>query len=350
MRLQGRWSCMEIKEALFGVYNNQEIKEYTLDNGNNLSLSILTLGATIKEVNFNGKNRVLGFDNVEDYIDSRFYFGALVGRVSGRISKSEFKIDEKSYRLDQNEGTTCLHGGKEGFSFKVWQIHDSIVSDESTSLTLKYISPDLDCGFPGEFTACVKYTVYKDNSFEIEYGGVTSKDTPVTLTNHSYFNLNNDLSKDILDHNLRIDADKYIELDHNNIPIGISNVEGSPFDFRMGKTIRKDMNLDYDELKSTKGYDHPFILNNQNTNQVEVICKESGVKLNLFTTEPVIIIYCSNNLSNGYTLAEGKETFKYQGICLETQWYPDAINQDFLPDNILKTGEEYYSKTRFAFN
>ncbi len=341
---------MKIKEVSFGVYNNQDIKEYTLDNGHNLSLNILTLGAIIKGVNFNGKNRVLGFDNVEDYVKSRFYFGALIGRVSGRISKSEFKIDEKSYKLDQNEGSTCLHGGKEGFSFKVWEIHDSNVSEESVSITLKHISLDLDNGFPGEFTVFVKYTVYRNNSFEIEYGGVTSKDTPVTLTNHSYFNLNNDLSEDILDHHLRIDADKYIKLDQNNIPIEISSVQGSPFDFRMGKTIKKDMDLNHDELKSTKGYDHPFILNNQDTNQVEVFCKDSGVKLNLFTTEPVIIVYCSNNLSKGYTLTEGKETFKYQGFCLETQWYPDALNQDFLPDNILKSGEEYYSKTRFEFS
>ncbi len=341
---------MKIEEKSFGIYNNKFIKEYTLDNGNNLSLKILTLGAIIREVKFNGKNRVLGFNNVEDYINSRFYFGAIVGRVSGRISKGEFQIGEKNYKLDQNEGTTSLHGGREGFSFKVWEFDDSNVSEEFASITLKYISPDLDSGFPGEFTVYVKYTIYKDNSFEIEYRGLTSKDTPVTLTNHSYFNLNNDLSKDILDHYLRIDADKYIKLDQNNIPTEISSVAGSPFDFRIGKKIKMDMDLNHDELKYTKGYDHPFILNNENSNQVELFCKESGVKLNLFTTEPVVIIYCSNNLSKGYILTEGKETFKYQGVCLETQWYPDALNQDFLPDNILEPGKEYYSKTQFEFS
>ncbi|MDY0236436.1 MAG: aldose epimerase family protein [Gudongella sp.] len=341
---------MNIEEVSFGIYNNQEIKEYTLDNGNYLSLKILTLGAIIKEVKFKGKNRVLGFNNVEDYINSRFYFGALVGRVAGRISNGEFHIGEKSFKLDQNEGKTCLHGGKEGFTFKVWELEDSVVSEEFASVTLKYISQDLDSGFPGVFTVYVKYTISKDNSFKIEYSGFSSKDTPVTLTNHSYFNLNNDLSNDILDHYLKIDADEYIRLDKNNIPIEISRVEESPFDFRKSKIIKRDMDLNHEELKVTKGYDHPFVLNDGSANQVELFCKESGIKLNLFTTEPVVVVYCSNNLGGGYTLIEGEETFKYQGVCLETQWYPDALNQEFLPNNVLDQGKEYYSKTKFKFS
>lgn len=341
---------MKIKETSFGKFNNKVIKEYTLDNGNNLSLKILTLGATIREVNFNGKNRVLGFNNIEDYISSRFHFGALVGRVSGRISKGKIQIGEKDYKLDQNEGTTCLHGGKEGFTFKIWKLENKEITNEFASITLKYISPDLESGFPGEFTAFVKYTILKDDSFEIEYSGFASKNTPVTLTNHSYFNLNDDLSTDILDHDLTINADKYIKLDQNNIPTGIAEVEDSPFDFRRGKTIKAHMNLNHYELKHTEGYDHPFILKNVNTNQIELYCKESGVRLILFTTEPVVVLYCSNKLRGGYMLSEGIETFKYQGVCLETQWYPDAINQEFLPDNILEPGNKYYSKTRFKFS
>lgn len=341
---------MKIKETSFGIINNQVIEEFTLDNGNNLSLKILTLGATIKEINFNGKNRVLGFNNIEDYINSRFHFGAIVGRVSGRISKGEIQLGGKDYKLDQNEGTTCLHGGKEGFAFKIWKLENKEITNKFASITLKYISPDLEGGFPGEFTAFVKYTILKDDSFEIIYSGCTSKDTPVTLTNHSYFNLSGDLSNDILNHYLRINANRYIKLDQNYIPTGIGEVEGSPFDFRLGKAIKVDMDLKHNDLKYTEGYDHPFILNNANTNQVELYCKETGVRLRLFTTEPVVILYCSNKLSEGYLLSEGMETFKYQGVCLETQWYPDALNQDFLPDNILEPGNKYYSKTRFEFS
>lgn len=341
---------MNIEEASFGIYNKQDIKEYTLNNGNSLSLKILTLGAIIKEVKFKGKNRVLGFDNVEDYINSGFYLGAIVGRVSGRISNGEFQIGENIFKLDQNEGTTCLHGGKEGFSFKVWDFHNSDVSEESSSITLKYISPDFEGGFPGQLTIYVKYTIYKNNSFEIEYRGTASQDTPVTLTNHSFFNLNNDLGNDILDHYLKIDADKYIKLDQNNIPTAIKSVEDSPFDFRLEKTLGSDMDLNHKELKHPKGYDHPFVLNHASRKGIELFCKESGVKLDIFTTEPVVILYCGNNLSGGYNITEGKETFKYQGVCLETQWYPDALNTDFLPDNILEVGKEYYSMTRYEFS
>lgn len=341
---------MEIKEISFDIYNDQCIKEYTLDNGNNLSLKILTFGAIIREIKFNRKNRVLGFDNIEDYITSRFYFGAIVGRVSGRISEGEVQIGGKYYKLDQNEGTTCLHGGTQGFSFKIWKFDSSKITDKSASITLKYTSPNLECGFPGELTIFVKYTIYKDDSFTIEYRGSTSQDTPVTLTNHSYFNLSDDLSNNILEHYLKIDADKYIKLDQNYIPTQIIGVENSPFDFKLEKTIMSDMDLNHEGLKYTGGYDHPFILNNGGASQVELFCKDSGVKLRLSTTEPVVIIYCSNNLSEGYILSEGNGTFKYQGVCLETQWYPDALNRDFLPDNILEPGEQYYSKTRIEFN
>lgn len=340
---------MKILDNLFGRYNNQDIKEYTLENGKNLSVKILTLGGTIREINFNGRNRVLGFNNVEDYINSRTYFGALVGRVAGRISSGEISIDDQKYNLDQNEGTTCLHGGKDGFSFKVWELDDTNISDESASITLKYISPDLECGFPGELTVLAKYTVYMDDSFSIEYFAKTTKDTPITLTNHSYFNLNDDLNEDILNHNLKIDADNYIKLDEKNIPIKIASVENTPFDFRQGKTIKSDMDLSNTDLKYTEGYDHPFILNKSKDSQIVLSDNNSGVSLSIETSEPVVILYCSNKLGEDLLLANGEKTFKYQGVCLETQWYPDALNQDFLPDNILRPGEEYYSKTTYAF-
>lgn len=340
---------MKIDKNLFGFHKNKVIKEYTLENGNNLSLKILTLGATIREVLFKGKNKVLGFENVEDYINSGFHFGALVGRVAGRISNGKFLIEGKTYKLDQNEGTTCLHGGKEGFSFKVWELDSSNISDKSASITLKYTSLDSEGGFPGKLNVYVKYTIFKNDIFQIEYYASSSEKTPITLTNHSYFNLNDDLSKDILNHYLRIDSDKYIKLDKNNIPIEINNVKETPFDFRLGKPINSDMDLNLEELEINEGYDHPFILNNGSTDQIELYSQISGVKLKVSTTEPVVIVYGSNKLSGGYWITEGIETFKYQGICLETQWYPDALNQDFLPNNILEPGKEYYSKTKYEF-
>ncbi len=248
----------------------------------------------------------------------------MVGRVAGRVSKGEVLISNKKYKLDQNEGSTCLHGGDEGYSFKVWEYVDSIVKKDSVSIILGYTSPDFESGFPGELINHVKYTVYKNDSLSIEYFAKSTKDTPITLTNHSYFNLNGDLSTDILNHILYIDADKYMQLDENNIPITISNVGQTPFDFRSGKAVNKD--------------------------QIILSSAKTGIQLKINTSEPVVILYCSNKLEEGLTLSNGDRTIRYQGVCLETQWYPDAINQEFLLDNILKAGEEYNSKTVYKFH
>lgn len=329
---------MNILRNKFGEYKNYDIIEYTLKNDNDLEVKILNLGGIVREINFKGKNRVLNYNNVEDYIDRDGYFGAIVGRVAGRISKGKIKIQNQEYELDKNEGDTCLHGGKEGFSFQIWQLEDEIITNDSTSIVLKYISPDMECGFPGEVIIYVKYTVEENNSLIIEYFAKTNKSTPITLTNHSYFNLNDNLNKDILDHILKIDADKFIRLDEKNIPLKIANVEGTPFDFRSGKKIKEDMDLSNRDLRHTKGYDHPFILNESNGEQIELYCEETGINLGIKTTEPVVILYTGNNLNEGF------------GVCLETQWYPDAINQEFLEDNILRPNENYYSKTEYKFS
>ena len=159
---------MDYRETYFGKYKNYPIREYILDNDKNLIVKILSLGGTIREINYKGKNRVLGFNNVDDYINLRTYFGAIVGRVAGRISSRLIRIDGVDYKLNQNEGTTCLHGGQEGFAFKAWEFEESKISDNSVSVTLKYISPNLESGFPGEVTVFAKYTVYDDDSLSIE--------------------------------------------------------------------------------------------------------------------------------------------------------------------------------------
>lgn len=339
---------MKISRNKFGRYKDRDIDQYTLDNCNNLNVKIINLGGTISEIKFKGKNRVLGFNNIEDYINNRTYFGALVGRVAGRISNGEVQIDDEIFKLDQNEGSTCLHGGEEGFSFQVWELESEEVSDDFVSITLKYVSSNLECGFPGRLVVYAKYTLNKEDSIIIEYFAKTNKNTPITLTNHSFFNLNDDLSEDILDHKLKINADSYIRLDEKSIPIEIFKVEETPFDFRTPKKIKTDMDLYNKDLNITEGYDHPFILNND-SNQIELYSKKSDISLTIETTEPVVILYCSNKLTNDMILSGGEKTFKYQGVCLETQWYPDSLNHEFLPKNILMPNEEYYSKTSYKF-
>lgn len=347
VRMKKGGAIMEYTETYFGKYKNLTIREYTLDDGNNLIVKILSLGGTIREINYKGKNRVLGFNNAHDYINSRTYFGAIVGRVAGRVSNGTIRVDGVDYKLNQNEGTTCLHGGQEGFSFKVWEFEESKISDNSVSVTLKYISPDLESGFPGEVTVFVRYTVYDDDSLSIEYFAKTNKTTPITLTNHSYFNLNDDLNEDILEHFLKMDADSYLKLDKKGIPVRAVSVENTPFDFRSAKMIKSDMDLSFEDFKYTQGYDHPFILNGEKC--IELYSKKSGISLSVETTEPVVVLYCSNKLEKDLLLSNGEKTFNYQGVCLETQWHPDALNQDFLPDNILEPEEKYYSKTIYRF-
>lgn len=340
---------MKIQKSIFGEFNNQVIYEYILDNEKNLQVKVLTFGGTIRELRFYGKNRVLGFDNLKDYIDLSPHFGALIGRVAGRISNGKICIDGKVYELDKNEGTTCLHGGRAGFSHRIWELENEEITDDLVSITLKYISKDMECGFPGQVTVYAKYTVNKDDTLIIEYFASTTKSTPITLTNHSYFNLNDSLEQDILDHFLKIDADNFIKLNHNNIPVRIEKVDDSPFDFRRGKKIKEDMDLSHKDLKYQEGYDHPFILNRSSDKQIELKSFDSGISLTMETTEPVVILYCSNKLNEGLVLSGGEKSFKYQGVCLETQWYPDALNQDFIPSNLLIPGEEYYSKTVYRF-
>lgn len=339
---------MYLEKRLFEIYKGREIIEYHLKNNNHMEVKILNLGATIREIIYQGSNRVLGFDHIENYLNQGTYMGALVGRVAGRISGGKFIIEDKVYELDQNEGTTCLHGGNQGLSFQIWELEREIVTEDSVGVVLRYISSDLECGFPGRLDILVQYILGEDDSLTIEYFAETDKDTIITLTNHSYFNLNN-LNEDILNHELMMDANEYIRLNEMSLPIGVADVENTPFDFRDGKKILKDMDLSHSELIHSKGYDHPFVLNKNNNTPITLSSRKSGVKLSIETSEPVVILYCSNKLKEDLHLSNGTKTFQYQGLCLETQWYPDAINQVFLPINVLKSHEQYYSRTRYKF-
>ncbi|MDX9916991.1 MAG: aldose epimerase family protein [Gudongella sp.] len=341
---------MKISKEKFGMMNGKEIYEYTLDNENGLVVKIIEYGAIIREINYKGYNRVLGYNTLDEYLVDKNSFGAAIGRVAGRISGAEITIGDDVYKLDSNEGANCLHGGNHGFGKVAWEFHEEIINATSISLVLKHLDKDRENGFPGNLQTYIKYTLGKYNSLVIDYNARSDKDTLITLTNHTYFNLDDDFSDNILFHKLRIDADRYISLDGNSIPLGIKNTEGTVFDFREEKYIGRDMNLEDQELKETLGYDHPFILNKSTVNEIELFSEKSGVRMSVQTTEPVVVVYAGNKFDEKTTFGKDVRLKKYHGIALETQWYPDAINQKFLPDNILKRGEEYHSRTRFIFN
>ncbi len=340
---------MKITKKRFGEYHNKEVLEYTLDNGRDLNIKVLNLGCILREINFKGKNRVLGYSTVEEYLNNEGNVGTVVGRVAGRISNGRINIDGKVYELDKNEGSTCLHGGSEGFARQIWEIVDEEIGEDYISLKLKYISNHMESGFPGRLVVYTKYIINKYNDMIIEYFAETDKPTIVSLTNHSYFNLNNDLNEDILNNSLKINSDEYISLDKANIPKSIKKVEGSPFDFRIDRTIDEYMDLSHVDLKNTEGYDHPFILKKDKNKEIFLKSNTSGISLSIETMEPTVVLYTSNKLKEGMDLSGGEKTYRYQGVCLETQWYSDAINQDFLPKNILRRGKEYYSRSKYSF-
>ena len=341
---------MDIRKNSIGKHRGKEIFQYTINNNLGLELKILNLGCIIRELNFHGKNMVLGYARPEEYLTCGGNFGSVVGRVAGRISKGQVTIDGKTYDLDKNEGDTCLHGGHEGFGSQVWDLVEEEIAKDFISLKFKYISKDMESGFPGQLSLYTKYTINRDNEIIIEYFGQTDKATILNLTNHSYFNLNTGLDETILDHKLFVRADQYISLDSKSIPKEIKNVGDSPFDFRQDRTIGEYMDLSHKDLKETRGYDHPLILSKDGKDEIILSSRESGISLRVNTTEPTVVVYTSNKLEEGMKLSGGENTFLYQGICLETQWYPDAVNQEFLPKKILRPGDKYYSRSSYGFS
>lgn len=311
--------------------NISNIESYRLINNKGMSVEFLNLGGIIREINFKGKNRVLKYDRVEDYIDDPHHLGALVGPVAGRISNGSFRIGKKIYNLLKNDKNNSLHGGSGSLTRRLWDVQQV----SSNKALLSYFAKDKEGGYPGNREFFVTYSLEDNNELIIEYIVKTDKDTIITLTNHSYFNFNDKFEEDILNHKLYINADRYISLDKENIPKSIKSVENTPFDFRKKKLIGRDLDLSNEDLKYTNGYDHPYILN-QGT-ELSALLQANEVSLEIYTDQPSLVLYTGNGLE------------KRLGICLETQWYPDAINKEFLEKNILLAGEEYYAKTKYAF-
>lgn len=324
------------------------VTQFTLKNSQGAVVKLLSLGATLAEWHVPSKSGqvddvVFGFDNVAGYESKdNGYFGCIAGRVANRIANARFTLDGKQYELAKNDGPNTLHGGvKRSLDKVVWK-GTSIEREGERGVEFKYASPAGEEGFPGTLSCTVKYTLSDTNAVRIEYEATTDQATPVNLTNHAYFNLSGAGSPTILDHELMLAADHYTPINDVLIPTGeIAAVVGTPFDFRQFHRIGERV----DELtaKPGKGYDHNFVLNNQ-TGQLALAARvrdpKSGRVLSVFTTEPGIQLYVGNFLTG----AKGKEgkTYAYRsGFCLETQHYPDSINQSNFPSVVLRPGETY---------
>ncbi len=326
---------------------------YTFENKNGMIMEVSDFGATLYALLVPDKDGnlcdvVLGYDNPEGYEGpSGTFFGATVGRNANRIGNASYVLNGKTYELDKNDGNNNLHSGLDFYSFRIWDVKNTT----ENSITFSLHSPDGDQGYPGALDVDVTYTLSDDNTLQIEYHGIPDADTIVNMTNHSYFNLNGHASGDVLKHTLWVDADHYTRANAESIPTGeITPVDGTPMDFRVKKEVGRDIDADYEAVIFGKGYDHNWCLNNNGTfaKVAEINADVSGITMEVYTDLPGVQIYSGNFLVEELG-KQGVVYKKRQGICFETQYYPDAINHDNFEGPVCKAGEVYKTTTCYKF-
>ncbi|MBQ4425815.1 MAG: galactose mutarotase [Lachnospiraceae bacterium] len=333
----------------FGSCEAGDVQLITLKSpAGGMEAEILTLGATLRALRVPDKNAalrdvVLGYDSAEAYFRGGAYFGATVGRFANRIAGAAFELDGKTYRLSANEGVNQLHGGPDGFHRRIWT---PIILNEAEAV-FRLSSPDGDMGFPGNLSVEVLYSLAVPGELRLEYKAVSDRKTVVSLTNHSYFNLNGHASGEVGDHFLSAAALSYTPTGAGLIPTGeILPVEGTAMDLRMGRTLA-DV-FDDPRLAATRGYDHNFMLEPGVKEAACLTSPESGLSLHVITDCPAMQIYTA-----GFTGEQaGKDGAVYQdhnAVCLETQIGPDAMHHDNFPSPVLEAGREYHSETIYCF-
>ena len=346
---------MEIREDRFGSVDGHEVIQLSFISEKGLTMKCINYGCIITDLivpDRNGKrdNVVLGFDTLEDYLKHSPYFGAVVGRVAGRIAGGRFMLNGDTYQLPKTQSDNTLHGGLKGFDKVVWD-YEVIQKGAASGVEFSYISRDGEEGFPGNLHVKTTYLLNdEDGNLEISYEAHSDQDTIINLTNHSYFNLSGDLNKKILDHTLELKSSSFLELGEDLIPTGeLVPVEGTPFDFRKGAAIAQGVNEGNPQNKiAGGGYDHPFCLDSHFEEEIVLEDPESGRKIVVETDQPAVVIYTCNQYEGDYFI-RGVNPHDHMAICLETQGYPDAINQSQFPSIVLKKDDTYKAITRFSF-
>lgn len=342
---------MKVSNFDFGKTKaGEDVKGITLDNEKGLSISVINYGATL--VSFKMADRegekeecVLGFDNIADYENHGAFFGATIGRVGNRIANAGYSLDGVDYALSVNDqDCNHLHGGIKGFDKVIWDL--TSVHDKSDRATIKctYLSRDGEENYPGNLTVEVQYILTESGQLILEYKAETDKRTPVNLTNHSYWNFSGDKKEKIYSHRVQIEAETYLPVDTLSIPTGeIKSVENTPFDFRELKEVGP-------ALEASGGFDHNFNLSSEKSHiakhRMYVEHKRSGRAMEILTTEPGVQFYTGNFLH----MIKDKEIEKHEALCLETQMYPDSVNQENFPSIILNPGAIYRQTTIHKFS
>ncbi len=332
--------------------NGAEVKLYILKNENGVTASITDYGAILTSlVLADGTDVILGYDDLDGYLADSSYHGATVGRYGNRISGGKFELDGKVYELSRNERDNTLHGGAEGFNKRLWQ-GETFERNGASSVRLRLTSPDGDQGFPGLLEVAVVYTLTPENGLKIEYIADCDAPTVVSMTHHSYFNLDGaDCKRDVLDYQLYIDSAAITPVGANLIPTGeIMPVAGTPFDFNVMKKIGEDIGDDSEGKKLTSGYDHNFVLTTRDhiaSPAAIVFDPVSGRKMEVFTTQPALQLYTANAMEG-----QGKNGVVYRAhhaVCIEPQSFPDAPNKPNFPTTVLRPEEKYYEIIEYRF-
>ena len=328
---------------------------YILRNKNNMEVCITNFGGRIVSVmvpDKDGQMRdvVLGFDSIQDYISKPSDFGASIGRYANRINQGKFTLDGVEYQLPRNNYGHCLHGGPQGFQYRVYDA----VQLNPQELQLTYVAKDGEEGFPGNITCKVLMKLTDDNAIDIQYEAETDKPTIVNMTNHSYFNLDGDAGSNA-EHLLTIDADYYTPVDSTFMTTAqIVPVEDTPMDFRTPMPVGERINdFDFVQLKNGNGYDHNWVLNAKgdiNRRAASLKSQKTGIVLDVYTNEPGIQVYAGNFLDGSLTGKKGITYNQRASVCLETQKYPDTPNKPEWPSAVLRPGEKYMSQCIFKFS
>ncbi len=339
-----------IKSEIFN-HNHLESKLITLQNDricvqlSNYGARVVSLWTADRKGVF--EDLVLGCDTVADYfLDDYKYMGATIGRYANRISKAKFSIDNIEYKLAANENENILHGGLKGYHAVWWKVEE--VSD--TKCVMSYLSKDGEEGFPGDLRLSLTFEISDNGALDIICIADASKPTPLNISNHTYFNLSGNLSESILNHRLKINADSYLPVDDEMIPLGNpERVGGTAFDFRELKKIGQDIKSNHPQILRNKGYDHSLILDKPVHNGAPVYVEEpiSGRCLSLYTNQVAVQLYTANEMD---CIGKKRKRYKdYSAFCLESQYYPDSPNNSSYPSTLVIPGKRYIHSTKYLF-
>ena len=344
-----------MQEEVFGQTKDGEVVTiYTVTNRAGLRARLTTWGAGLVEMHVPDRHGVLadvtlGFDSLAGYLGAHPHFGVMTGRYANRIARGKFTLDGVEYSLGRNTGANHLHGGVTGFHARNWK---GVRLGGGNAVRFDYVSADGEEGYPGALALAVVYTLTDDNELRIDYQAVTDKPTVLNLTNHAYWNLAGEDAGSVLDHELVLNASRFVMVDEEAIPTGeIAAVADGPMDFRKAKTMRKDFAQMYGE---PGGYDHTFVIDHGRAEEMtlagEVHEPSSGRVLTISTTEPGVQLYTGNYLNGSVVGKRGKAYAKNDGFCLETQHFPDSPNQPGFPSTVLRPGEIFRSTTVHRFS